>query len=165
LVQSSDKLHINHPELMTWRQRYGGAFATGVMWAIYTYLWAPLLSLIAWLLGFEFAYGVMIRSGGLEALKNVLWWYALMVGGIIIVVTGWSLFNRLRFANRERRYSAKLVSDNQIAELFQLDSSQLESLRSARVINLSHDESGRIESIERLEGSDSAGVGGTNEAA
>ena len=165
MAQPADKLHINHPELMTWRQRYGGAFATGVMWAIYTYLWAPLLSLIAWLLGFEFAYGVMIRSGGLEALKNVLWWYGLMVAGIIIVVTGWSLINRLRFAKKERRHSAKIVGDREIAEFFQLRASELEALRSGRVISLSHDESGNVDSIVRCDGSVSPRVGGTNEAA
>ena len=101
-----ENLHINVPELLSRRRRFRDAFVTAFMWLVYTYLWAPFVSLIAWLLGFEFAYDVMIRSGGIQGLKNVLSWYGLMLGCIIIVVTSWSLVNRLRFSGRERRQGA-----------------------------------------------------------
>ena len=55
MATPSRNLHINAPELLSRRRRMGDAFITGLMWIIYSYLWAPLVSLIAWLLGFEFA--------------------------------------------------------------------------------------------------------------
>jgi biofilm PGA synthesis protein PgaD len=142
-----EQLHIDCPEILTRRQRFGDTFVTGMMWALYTYLWAPLLSLIAWLLGFEFAYDVMVRAGGIEALLSVLHWYALMVGSIVVVVTGWSLANRIRFGKKERRHSADQVDDKAIADVFHLDSEQLDTLRHSRVIRLSHNDSGGIDSM------------------
>ena len=160
-----DKIHINHPELMTWRQRYGGAFVTGLMWALYTYLWAPLFSLVAWLLGFEFAYAVMVRSGGLEALKSVMFWYALMVLGINVVIIGWSLLNRQRYASRNRRQGVDVVDLDAVAEWFELDKAQLAAMRTSRIAKLSHDESGRIDDIELVDVGESTRVRGTYDAA
>ena len=68
MATPSGELHINKPELLSRRRRMGDAFVTGLMWMLYSYLWAPLISLVAWALGFEFAYDVLIRSGGAYAL-------------------------------------------------------------------------------------------------
>ena len=146
-----EDLHINVPELLSRRRRLSDAFVTGLMWAVYTYLWAPLLSLFAWILGFEFAYDVMIRSGGLQGLKKVLVWYGIMLGCICIVVTGWSLINRLRFSGHERRMGAKIVDDNALASCFGVDSTALRQLRNARVMRLSLGEDGNIQNINPTE--------------
>lgn len=143
-----ENLHINVPELLSRRRRFRDAFVTAFMWLVYTYLWAPFVSLIAWLLGFEFAYDVMIRSGGIQGLKNVLSWYGLMLGCIIIVVTSWSLVNRLRFSGRERRQGAAMVDDRALASAFGVELSALRQLRDARVTRLSLDADGRILDID-----------------
>ena len=75
----NDDIYINEPQLMSRRQRIGDAMATGLMWALYSYLWAPLVSLVEWLLGFEFAYDVMVRAGGLHVLEEVMYFYGLMI--------------------------------------------------------------------------------------
>ena len=143
-----ENLHINVPELLSRRRRLTDAFVTGMMWVVYTYLWAPLISLIAWILGFEFAYDVMIRSGGIQGLKNVLGWYALMLGCIIIVVTGWSLVNRLRFSGRERRTGAAIVDDKELADTFGVELSSLRKLQNAQVVELSLDVDGSILNVK-----------------
>ena len=147
----NDDIYVNAPHLMSRRHRVGDAMATGLMWALYSYLWAPFISLVAWLLGFEFAYAVMVRAGGIHVLKDVMYWYGLMVFCIIIVVTAWSLVNRYRFANRGRRQAGKTVTDTEIAEKFALDPKQLNQLKTARAIRLSHDEAGNIDRVETLE--------------
>ena len=147
-MSSPEKLHINCPEELSRRKRLGDAVLTGIMWGLYTYLWAPLLSLVAWLLGFEFAYDVMVRAGGLEALRSVLHWYGLMLVGIVTFVTGWSLINRMRFVKRDRRHAAAQVSDEDIAAFFELESPQLEKLRCLRIIHVAQDETGGIVSVE-----------------
>ena len=151
MASAPESLHINVPELLSRRRRLSDAFVTGLMWVVYTYLWAPLVSLIAWLLGFEFAYDVMIRSGGIHGLMRVLFWYGLMLGCIIIVVTGWSLLNRLRFSGRERREGAATVDDHELAGTFGVELSALRELRNARVSSLSLDADGNIQRIAALE--------------
>jgi biofilm PGA synthesis protein PgaD len=151
MASAPESLHINVPELLSRRRRLSDAFVTGLMWLVYTYLWAPLVSLIAWLLGFEFAYDVMIRSGGLQGLKQVLAWYGLMLGCIVIVVTCWSLVNRLRFSGRERRKGASTVDDHALASAFGVELSALKELRNSRVARLSLDADGSIQHIKPTE--------------
>jgi len=148
---SNDDIYINAPHLLSRRHRVVDAMATGLMWALYSYLWAPFISLVAWLLGFEFAYAVMVRAGGIHVLKDVAYWYGLMVVCIVIVVSAWSLVNRYRFANRGRRQAGKAVTDTAIAEKFALDPKQLNQLKTARALRLSHDEAGNIERVETLD--------------
>jgi poly-beta-1,6-N-acetyl-D-glucosamine biosynthesis protein PgaD len=80
-----------------------------------------------------------------------MYWYGLMVFCIIIVVTAWSLVNRYRFVNRDRRQARRTVTDTEIAENFALDPKQLNQLKTARAIRLSHDEAGNIDRVETLE--------------
>lgn len=147
----NDDIYVNEPHLLSRRHRVSDALATGLMWVLYSYLWAPFVSLIAWLLGFEFAYDVMVRSGGINVLKEVMYFYGLMVLCIIMIVTAWSLINRHRFVNRDRRQAGKIITDGEIAEKFAIDLEQLNLLKTAQAIRLSHDEAGNIEQIETLE--------------
>ena len=148
MAAPSRNLHINAPELLSRRRRMGDAFVTGLMWIIYSYLWAPLVSLIAWLLGFEFAYDVMVRSGGAQALKSILVWYAATLVGIIVVVTGWSLVNRLRFSDRDRRHAGEEVCDAELASRFGIEIESLQDLRESDVVRLSLDDEGNIRAID-----------------
>ena len=86
-----EDIHIDAPHLLTPRRRVTDAVATAVMWVLYSYLWAPFISLVAWLLGFEFAYDVMVRAGGAQGLGDILLWYGLILICIIIVVT-WIIY-------------------------------------------------------------------------
>lgn len=148
MASSPESLHINAPELLSRRRRLGDAFVTGVMWALYSYLWAPLISLIAWLLGFEFAYDVMVRAGGLKVLEEMLLWYTAMVGCIVVVVTGWSFVNRLRFAHQNRRRGIETVDDQAMAAVFGVDLARIAELRTARIARLTLNEEGLIETVE-----------------
>lgn len=151
MAVTGDSLHIDSRQLVSRRRRVADAFFTGFMWVVYSYLWAPLVSLLAWLLGFEFAYDVMIRSGGLQGLRQVLAWYGLMLGCIVIVVTCWSLVNRLRFSGRERRKGASTVDDHALASAFGVELSALKELRNSRVARLSLDADGSIQHIKPTE--------------
>lgn len=148
MALDKDKLHIDAPQLLPRRRRIGDALATGIMWALYSYLWAPLISLVAWLLGFEFAYDVMIRAGGYETLKEVLFFYAFMVACIFVVVSGWSTMNRRRFAGRDRRKAVDPVTDAEIVAHFDIQEEYLTALRDSRVSLVYLDGAGQIERVE-----------------
>jgi biofilm PGA synthesis protein PgaD len=114
------------------------------MWLVYSYLWAPLISLVAWLLGFEFAYDVMVRAGGFETLKEVIWFYLIVVAIIFVVVAGWSTINRRRFARHDRRQTIDSVPDTEIAAYFGIRGEQLTLLRESRISQIGVNEEGQI---------------------
>jgi biofilm PGA synthesis protein PgaD len=148
MAVSEDTLHIESPELLSRRRRIADAVITGFMWAVYSYLWAPLVSLIAWLLGFEFAYDVMVRAGGFQILKDILWFYGIMVACIFVIVASWSMINRRRFANDNRRKAIQPVTDADIAEHFGIRFSQLRTLRESRVARVSLNDEAQIKHVE-----------------
>ena len=118
-----------------------------MMWILYSYLWAPLISLVAWLLGFEFAYDVMVRAGGANGLLEILMYYGIVLICIVILVTSWSWINRYRFSAHDRRQSGHEISDHQIAEYFDLDAEVLQKIRGSLIAKVTISSSGRIEHI------------------
>jgi len=135
--------YIDAPEMLTRRQRTFGTIVTAVMWAIYAYLWLPLLSLAAWSLGIEFAYDVMMRAGGASALRTALFWYAIALVDVIVTVAVWSLINKWRFAGRNRRTAHEHVPDDAMAEYFGVTMDDLKRLRSAQRVEIEIDALGR----------------------
>lgn len=142
MTMASDPLHIDVPALLTPRQRARDTFVTAVMWMFYLYLWVPLISLCAWLLGFEFAYDVMIRAGGARELANVLIFYAIIVAVIFCVVTAWSISNLLRFGRLRRRQDVPSVTLQEMAEHFGLDSKFVTDLRTQKTVAVRFDDTG-----------------------
>ena len=149
-MSATGKFQIYAPHLLSRQRRVGDAIATGLMWMLYSYLWGPFISLVAWLLGFEFAYDVMVRAGGVSALAEVAWWYGIVLASIFVIVSVWSVTNRRRFASRDRRQSGQDIGDSQMTEYFALQQGELQIMRTARSINLSHDATGCIERVSAL---------------
>jgi biofilm PGA synthesis protein PgaD len=142
------KLFINAPKLLPRGRRVADAVLTALMWAFYSYLWAPLISLVAWLLGFEFAYDVLVRAGGLQLLQDVIFFYGTTVAIIFVVVAGWSIINRSRFAHRNRRRAVPAVTEEEIATYFDIAPEQLATLRESRIIHVGLGQSGDIQRVE-----------------
>lgn len=145
---SQDEIYIDAPDLISRQRKLGDALATGLMWVLYTYLWAPLISLVAWLLGFEFAYNVMIRLGGINTLPSLLAWYVGMIAFIVLAVVIWSVSNRLRFSESNRRKAIAPVTDAEIEEFFDLETSMLLAIRDAQVCRVTLNEQAGFEQIE-----------------
>lgn len=150
MASAGDKLHIRAPHLLSRRRRVGDAFVTALMWLLYSYLWAPFISLIAWLLGFEFAYDVMVRAGGIRALKEVLWWYGTVAGCIFLIVATWSLTNRHRFAGHDRRASVRNVPGAELADYFALEPEDFQRMQSTRIMRVALSEAGEVEAVDAL---------------
>lgn len=148
MAGSERNLHIDAPNLLPRHRRFTDAALTALMWGFYTYLWVPLISLFAWLLGFEFAYNVLVRAGGLQVLQDVMLIYGLMIILIIVVVSGWSIMNRRRFSRRNRRKAIDPVTDEGIAAHFGITAGQLATLRRSRIVRLRLGESGEMQQVE-----------------
>lgn len=143
MTSASNEFEIDAPELLTRRQRARDTVVTAAMWAFYLYLWLPLLSLFAWLLGFEFAYTVMVTAGGAERLMSVLGSYSMVVFLILCVVTMWSVSNRVRFKNKNRRKGSRPVTEREIADHFGVPIRDVYALRSWHIMRVTVDEQGR----------------------
>jgi biofilm PGA synthesis protein PgaD len=138
-----DKEIIQAPELLTARERARDTVVTAAMWGLYLYLWLPLISLFAWVLGFELAYDIMMRAGGAHDLGSILVVYGVIIGVIFVVVTAWSLINRVRYRGFNRRLLGRPVADEAIADFFGVDAATLPKLRNARRVRLDFDSAGR----------------------
>lgn len=136
-------VYLDVPEALTRRQRTLGTLVTAMMWAAYAYLWLPLMSLLAWGLGFELAYDAMIRAGGASALRDALLWYAWLLADVVVTVAIWSQLNKWRFASRNRRTRHPRISDTAMADYFGVTIDDVERMRGARRVELDVDGSGR----------------------
>lgn len=138
---------IHAPQLLGRLQRVRDTLLTGAMWAVYAYLWLPLISLLAWLVGVDFAYDAMVRAGGIVALQKMLQYYA--AGGIVIfvIIAAWSTSQRIRFRGKSRRSGAPQVSDEMMRRYWDIDEETLARLRKGRVAVITHDGQGRIDEV------------------
>ena len=72
-------LIIDRPGLQTARQRLLFGSMTIAFWALWIYLWLPILALIGWALGFKIAYYEMVVKNGYVGLLHLLGFYATIV--------------------------------------------------------------------------------------
>ena len=139
---------IETPDLQGLRQRYASAILTLMFWVLWFYLWIPVLSLLAWLLGFEAFYREMILYEGLYGERLLLAKYAIT---IVVIGTGylaWALYNQFRFRGRERRHRHRRVDKEALAEAFEIEPIDVSRLQAGRRSTIAHDETGRIRRID-----------------
>ncbi|MDA3914921.1 poly-beta-1,6-N-acetyl-D-glucosamine biosynthesis protein PgaD [Oleiagrimonas sp.] len=78
------------------------AVATLLCWLAWGYLWLPLVTLIAWMMGAHTAWIELSAEDHLKHLSDLL--YICMYAGICAVIfSSWAYYNQWRFANRTRR--------------------------------------------------------------
>lgn len=110
-----DSRLIQKPQLQPKAQRTLWGLLTLLLWGFYFYLWAPLVTLLAWVFG--------IRLSWLELYeyKQRLDPFVLIVLPLILVCCSvllilWAEYNRARFSGKDRRSSQKDVLLPQVAQ-------------------------------------------------
>jgi poly-beta-1,6-N-acetyl-D-glucosamine biosynthesis protein PgaD len=129
------------------RHRTRDAVLTMIMWGVYIYLWIPLITLGAWLVGFERFYEVLIVYGGVNMLMDMLDWYAVVIITIATIIVTWSGINYRRFHGKERRRSAGHTTAHDISEFFGIPEKEVNRLRMSRRLQIDLDELGHIANI------------------
>ena len=120
---------------------------TFLMWGVYLYLWIPLITLGAWLVGFERFYEVMINYGGFDVVMGLLDWYALMIITIAACIVSWAGINYRRFHGKERRYSASATQTHKISEFFGVSEAEVGRIQSSRRLVIDLDDLGCISKV------------------
>jgi biofilm PGA synthesis protein PgaD len=137
-------LIIRAPRLQTMGQRFSSSLVTIIFWALWLYLWQPIISIIAWGFGFQFFYENMISLGGIQGLLNVLTTYLIVLVVIAVVFFGWANYNRLRFKNKKRRDKTWKVSADNLGRIHKLTEIQVLQFKATRRLVVQFDQDGKI---------------------
>ncbi|MDO5504804.1 MAG: poly-beta-1,6-N-acetyl-D-glucosamine biosynthesis protein PgaD [Pseudoxanthomonas suwonensis] len=131
---------IHRPQLQPLVQRTLWRMVTALMWALYLYLLAPLLTLVMWLLGFRITSQQLLeRDYGVDPF--VLLSLPLMALACAVLLIGWAEYNRRRFRRRpDRRKPLACVPHDQIATTLGASAEVVRQLNSSRITVLHMDE-------------------------
>jgi len=155
-------LIIESPDLQELRQRYAFAVLTFVFWVVWFYLWTPLVSLVAWLFGFELLYDQMVLFAGWRALQELLGWYALVILLLALILGSWAWYNLKRFGVRDKRRQSPAVTPSEVAGHFGLPEEDLAAIKTSRRVVITHDDDGRMCGIEWRRAGESRKYGPTS---
>ncbi len=137
---------IYRPELQPRPQRLAFSGITVMAWAVWFYLFLPLLSVLAWWLGAEYFAHYMLEPGG-RGYFVTLTGYAVVIAIAALIILGWSRYNQFRFSGRDRRAHQPDVSDEMTSARFHVRPEMLERIRASQVMEFDLDAHGRIEQV------------------
>jgi biofilm PGA synthesis protein PgaD len=140
-MSANSTLVIYRPELQTKLQRTFFGLLTFVLWALWFYLWMPVITAFLWIVGVHAAYvDIFHRSRGMD-LATLAW--LLLV--ILLGITCWSNYNRIRYARRCRRRHAEAVPKTSLAQAFGItEADMITSLTQKRHLDLQFSDSGTL---------------------
>jgi biofilm PGA synthesis protein PgaD len=142
------QLIIDRPQLVSRSRRFLYGMATLFFWYLWFYLWLPVVTFIAWLVSGFLGYREMVQLSNYRDLLHAFSWYALVIlilgGGLL----AWATYNLLRFRGKERRRPLPDVSLETYAQYIGVAQSDLAAWRSAKIVIVHNDRSGRIESVD-----------------
>lgn len=138
-----DTILIEHPERQKRVWRIFFAVSTAALWAIWTYLWLPVIPYLKYLFSTGTPYQHFIPQSW-QALADVLPVYLAVIvtmGGTLIT---WGLYNYLRFRGVERRRARSGVTVEDLSSEVGLAAYQILDWQAARRLVIEHDERGRL---------------------
>jgi biofilm PGA synthesis protein PgaD len=142
------RIIINRPELQSPLQRVTTRGITFVFWVVWIYLWLPLISLAAWLVGIHLFRAHMLDNDGYKALFSDVHQYAIVIVIIAAVLIGWARYNLLRFRDKGNRKASRHVDLDAQAQFFKTEPQQLRRWREAKRLVIHHDKQGNITQVE-----------------
>jgi len=141
---------IERSDLQSPRQRTLSGALTLAFWALWFYLWLPVLALLAWALGVQQAFKYMVVLGGYHEVIRLLGLYSLIIlllgGGLVL----WASYNIIRFHGVERRTANLPITPIEIGRDFGQDPKSVARWQSEHRLYVTHDQEGRIARVEIL---------------
>jgi poly-beta-1,6-N-acetyl-D-glucosamine biosynthesis protein PgaD len=138
-------LIITRPERQSVSQRWGYGLLTVLFWGLFGYFIRPLVTLLAWTVGYWRFHDVMIEGHGINHLARLLMIYGAIIGGMSLSLIAWSIYNLLRYGHNEKRVTPPdPTTPEMLAEYFMIDPDDLCNWQSTRRLVLDFDPSGRI---------------------
>jgi len=107
---------------------------TVVMWALWIYLFLPLLSLILWVVGLPYIYQTVFTAEVINRLISLLVNMGWAMLAIFIVLRGWGYYNYYVFGRRNRRKQHPEVTLEQMGLHFGLNTEEVKALQQRKEI-------------------------------
>lgn len=142
------KLILNMPDLVARHAKIGSSIFTIVFWALFVYLWMPLITVIGWTLGLYHSYNEFTYARELANLKHLAFVYTMIVlalGGALLM---WALQEYLRFRNVNRRREPVKVENVELAKYVNIPESDISTCQRTRRLVAHHGADGSILSID-----------------
>ena len=146
-MRENNGLIIESPDLQTIWMKYSYSVITFAIWGLWLYLWAPLLSLLAWFFGFSLFYEHMIELEGYKGFLKLLGLYALGITLLSSALLIWARYNQYRFRGKEKRRFAKPVTVEDKAIFFGIDEKDLARWRTMKSLKIRIDKKGDIMNV------------------
>ncbi|WP_303636108.1 MULTISPECIES: poly-beta-1,6-N-acetyl-D-glucosamine biosynthesis protein PgaD [Stenotrophomonas] len=137
-----DSRLIQKPRKQPRLQRTAWGFVTLAFWGFYFYLWAPLVTLISWLLGGHLAW-LQLYEHKQHLDPFVIIALPVILACCALLLIAWAEYNRLRFAGRERRCPREDATRAEIAQSLGASDHLAEDLFNAKAVTLHMDEHAR----------------------
>ena len=148
MIQAHSPIIISRPERQSESQRVIFGALTVIVWALWLYLWLPLITSILWIVG--------IRWGYIQVFKGIrgvsLWIIPWVLLSVIVIVASWSMYNDLRYASKTQRRRAQPLSKTAIGTRFGITGPMLSLLLHERRLSLYFDDAGQLIRVDALEG-------------
>lgn len=123
-------------------QRTAWGFVTLAFWGFYFYLWAPLVTLVSWLLGGHLAYVQLYqRKQHVDPFVMIALPVILVCCSLLLIA--WAEYNRYRFGGKERRAPREDSSREDIAHALGATDALAEQLMNAKAVTLHMDDNAR----------------------
>jgi biofilm PGA synthesis protein PgaD len=148
LLDYPDSLIINRPELKSRTLIFGEEIVTLIFWGFWIYLWLPIVSLIAWLLGFRLLYVHMVELGGFDGFLEQLDTFTLGIALVSGTLACWSFYNLKRYGKYKRRNNILATDLEKLAEEFSVTPQKFQQIQQAKRITFSFDEQHEISGAE-----------------
>jgi biofilm PGA synthesis protein PgaD len=136
-------LILNMPHLVSPLTKFVSTAVTVLFWCFFLYLWAPLLILLAGLIGFHSASETIYIDEAGEFTRLTLSYFLVvfLLGGALLM---WALQEYLRFrnVNRRRRPAPAEVSD--LAAYLDIEEGVLAEWQQTRRMVAHHDKTGNV---------------------
>lgn len=138
---------IHHPERQGRRRRTVFTALTATAWALYFYLWLPLITLLAWVLGVRTTYGELyLKQHAVDPFLLLALPFIALVCAVVLLA--WAEYNRARFSGGERRKAMGPVGEDTVALALGADPATAAALRAGRSMSLALDAQARPTSAE-----------------
>ena len=142
-----DCLIINHPNLKNMPLLFGEGILTILFWGAWFYLWLPVVSMLAWWLGFKFFYRHMVELGGFSGFIKFL---NVFLSGIFLLcgtLAIWSFYNLKRYGSYRRRNKTMITDMAKLSGDFNISNEKLLRTQTAKRISFSFTEENTIKGI------------------
>ncbi len=131
---------IRRPKYQSRKQRTAMGILRTVFWALWFYLWIPLLTVILWLLGAHETYAKVFKGARGANLEIFPW---LVIGSVCLVMV-WSGYNRARYGGKTRRLRAEPLAPTAKIDAFGVSNPVFIEQLHQRKMEIQFDEHGQI---------------------